>query len=90
MADQRISVHDRVKVLDQVNGAAWWLNKLASWLGSRGVETEADMIDQAARDLLAACWLLERPLRLKPPPERWHDGGTGLGVPYQQAPDQRQ
>ena len=29
------------------------------------------MIDGAARDLLAAAFLLERPLRPKLPPERW-------------------
>jgi hypothetical protein len=43
-------------------------------LGRAGVETEADMIETAARNLLASCWLLERPLRPKPPPEQWHDG----------------
>jgi hypothetical protein len=71
MSDQRISVHDRVQVLDALNSVAWYLNRLAGWLGRNGVETEADMVDQAARDLLASCWLLERPLRPKPPPEVW-------------------
>jgi hypothetical protein len=44
----------------------------------------ADMIDHAARDLLASCWLLKRPLRPKPPPEQWHDGQQAA----QQAPCQ--
>jgi hypothetical protein len=78
-----------VQVLDALNSLAWYLNRLAGWLGRAGVETEADMIDQAAKDLLASCWLLERPLRPKPPPEVWKPVGTGLGVPYQQAPDQQ-
>lgn len=80
MADQRLSVHDRVQILSQLNQGAFWLNKLAGWLGRQGVETEADMIDQAARDLLAACWLLERPLRPKPPPEQWKDPTCRRGM----------
>jgi hypothetical protein len=89
MADQRISVHDRVLVLDQLNACAWWLNRLAGWLGHNGIESEADMVDDAARDLAAACWLLSRPLRAKPPPEQWKGAGTGLSIPSQQAPDQQ-
>jgi hypothetical protein len=86
MADQRISVHDRVLILDQLNACAWWLNRLAGWLGQRGVETEADIIEQAARNLLASCWLLERPLRANPPPEVWK-GTPGQQQPsYQAAP----
>ena len=90
MSDPRISVRDRVQVLAQLEQGARWLNALAAWLGSRGVESEADVIDQAARDLLAACWMLERPLRPKPPPELWKTAGTGHNVPAQQGGDQQQ
>lgn len=69
--DNRLSVHDRVQVLQQLENGATWLNALAAWLGERGVESESDMIDQAARDLLAAAYLLERPIRPKLPPQRW-------------------
>lgn len=80
-------MHDRVLVLDQLNQCAWWLNKLAGWLGRQGVETEADIIDQAARDLLASCWLLERPLRPRLPPEPWR--GTPDGQQTAQGQPQR-
>jgi hypothetical protein len=63
------------------------LNLVAAWLGEQGVEHESDMIDGAARDLLAAAYLLERPLRPRLPPQRW---GTGLTVPHQQPADQQQ
>jgi hypothetical protein len=92
MADPRLSVHQRVQILAQLEHGARWLNALAAWLGQRGVESEADMIDQAARDLLAVCWLLERPIRPKLPPTRWSDGQqTAQSAPqsaYQQVSDQ--
>ena len=80
MADRRVSVRERVMILDQVDQTAWWLNKLAGWLASREVESEADLLDQAAKDIATACWLLSRPIRAKPPPEAWKaaqaaDGG---------------
>ena len=73
MADQRLSVHHRVMVLQRIEAIATELNAMASWLGSAGVEYEADLLDGSARDLLAVCWLLERPLRPKLPPSRWQD-----------------
>ena len=89
MAD-RVTVHDRVQVLDQLDGAAWWLNTMAAWLGEQGCETEADTVQSAAHACLASCWWLGRNLRPQPPPERWHDGGgMGLTIPYQQRPDQQ-
>lgn len=67
-----ISVHNRVIVLDSLERTARYLNLLASWLGEQGAaENEADMIDGAARDLLAAAFLLERPLKPKLPPQQW-------------------
>ena len=88
MADQRVSVHDRVQILDQLDATAWWLNKLAGWLASRDVESEADLLDQAAKDIATACWLLSRPLRAKPPPEQWKPAGMGPKIFPQQAADQ--
>jgi hypothetical protein len=85
----RISVRDRVQAIDQLNQAAFWLNDVSVWLGSRGAETEADMAETAARNLAAACWLLSRPLRAEPPPDRWQSAGTGHPVPYQQGTDQQ-
>jgi hypothetical protein len=54
---------------------AWDVNAAASWLSREGHPTEADMLEQAARSILAACWLLERPFRAQPPPERWQQAG---------------
>jgi hypothetical protein len=85
MPDRRLSVHDRVAVLGHLERAARELNLVAAWLGSLGVESEAEMIDGAARDLLAACWLLERPLRPKLPPSRWHDGQQTAQIAPQSA-----
>lgn len=90
MADRRLSVRDRVQVLDQLDATLLWLNRLSAWLGEREIESEADLLDQAARDIATACWLLERPLRPKPPPEAWKTAGTGLSVPSQQADGQRE
>lgn len=71
MTERRVSVRERVQILDQLDATMWWLNKLAGWLGERGVESEADLLDQAAKDIATACWLLSRPIRAKPPPEAW-------------------
>lgn len=71
MADQRISVHDRVRTIDYLEWLAFQLNAAASWTGDAGCETEADLIEQAAKSILASCWLLSRPVRAALPPERW-------------------
>ena len=71
MPDTRISVRHLVAALASLEATAWELNQAAAWLSEQGRETEADMLEQAARDVLAACWLLERPIRPQLPPERW-------------------
>jgi hypothetical protein len=71
MAEPRLSVHDRVMALERLESVAVELNAIAAWLGGYAIETEADTIDRAARDLLASCWLLSRPLRAELSPERW-------------------
>ena len=69
--DKRLSVAERMTAADRLEAMAVELNAIASWLGGHGVETEADMTERAARDLLGVCWLITRPLRADPPPERW-------------------
>jgi len=81
----RISVRERVAALDALEALAWQLNQAGAWLGECGAETETDMLEQAARSILAACWLLSRPIRGEPGPERWQvavSGTTVDGQPY--------
>jgi hypothetical protein len=66
MADP-ISIRDRVQVIDQLERTARWANLMATWLSEHGLETEADMVNESAKGLLAACWWLSRPLRRRPP-----------------------
>ena len=73
MADQRISVRHRVEAIEQLDQLARYLNSMSAWLAERGLEVEADAIDVAAKNCLAACWWLERPLRVQLPPQRWPD-----------------
>jgi hypothetical protein len=60
--------------LAHLKRTAWDLNQGATWLAEEGHETEADMCEQSARSILAACWLLSRPFRAQLPPGRWADG----------------
>lgn len=71
MTDRRISIQDRTRALVALEAMAWDLNRAASWLTEAGIETEADMLDSAAKSILASCWLLSRPVRAALPPERW-------------------
>ena len=71
MPDPRISVHDRVAALQRLDAIAFEANQIAAWLARCDVETESDMIEDAARSILAACWLLSRPIRAKLTAERW-------------------
>jgi hypothetical protein len=57
--------------LASLEATAWELNKAATWAANEGHESESDMIEDAARSILAACWLLERPFRPQLPPSRW-------------------
>jgi hypothetical protein len=79
MADQRVSVRDRVRAIDHLEALAFQLNRASSWAADQDCETEADMLESAARSVLAACHLLGRPLRRDPPPERWQAGRVSLG-----------
>ncbi len=82
--DRRISIHERVQAVDRLEALAWEANQIASWLSRADFETEADFIESAARTLLAACHLLNRPFRADAPPDRWkaqQDGWHGTASP---------
>ena len=80
MTDRRIRVQDRAQALGRLDAMAWELNQISAWLGEHGIETEADMLEQSARGILAACWLLSRPIRPEPHPERWQQAAAHLAV----------
>jgi hypothetical protein len=89
MREIKVSVHERVRSSDYLEWLAREANQAAAWLAEQGLETEADLVESAARTLLATCHMLERPLRPELPPERWQQADGGQGVPSQQAPDLR-
>ncbi len=80
MTDGRISVRERMRALERLDRLAWELNQAGAWLAECGSETEGDMIEQAARSVLSACWLLSRPVRGEPGPERWQVAVSGTDV----------
>ena len=71
MPDQRLSVHDRVTAISHLEKLARELNLMSAWLAEHDMETEADAIDVAAKNLLTCCWWLDRPMRPQLPPQRW-------------------
>ncbi len=90
MADQRISVHDRVLAIDRLEAIARELNLIGTWLAESDCETEGDMTNDAAKALLGVCWFLSRPMNPRLPPQRWPQPDGGLNVPHQQSADQQQ
>ncbi len=76
--DKRLSLRERSQALVALDQLAWQLNQAAAWLSGLGVETEADMLEQAARSTAACCWLLSRPFRAQPPPDRWQGADQGI------------
>lgn len=69
-----ISVRERVRAPERLKAIAFELNAASVWLAREGAGTESDQLDQldqAAARVLAACWLLERPIRPQLPPSRW-------------------
>ena len=72
MTDRRVSIHDLVTATDALDRLAFELNRAACWASDEaGDETAGDLIDQAARSVLAAARLLDRPIRADPTPQRW-------------------
>jgi hypothetical protein len=58
--------------LAHLERVAFDLNQAAAWLGEdASQETPSDMLEDAARSILAACWLIERPFRRQLPPGQW-------------------
>jgi hypothetical protein len=56
---------------------AWDINRAATWAANEGHETESEMLEDAARSVLASCWLLERPFRPQLPPGAWRQQQAG-------------
>jgi hypothetical protein len=77
MADRRLSVHDRVLVLDYLSQTAFYLNQLATWLAEHDAITESDKAEEAAEKLCTAAWLLERPIRAQRLPGQWQPSPDG-------------
>lgn len=77
MADRRLSVHDRVQAIEALESTARYINLISAWLGEAGLEVEASAVDDAAKSLLAACWWLDRALRMQLPPQRWPQPADG-------------
>jgi hypothetical protein len=71
MTETRVSVRERVRVIADIEGLAHYANAIATWLGEAGLEVESDAVNDASKSLLAACWFLDRPLRMHLPPQRW-------------------
>lgn len=71
MPDPRLSVHDRVQALQRLEAIAFELNEAAAYLAANDIETESDQLEQSARNVLAVCWLLSRPLCPQLPASRW-------------------
>jgi hypothetical protein len=66
------TLHGLVSATDRLDTLAFELNKAAVWASdTAGDETAGDLLDQAAKNVLAAARLLDRPLRADPPPSRW-------------------
>ena len=76
----RLSVHDRVLVLDQLSQGAFWLNRLATWLAEHDAITESDKCEEAAEKLCTAAWLLERPIRPQRLAGQWQPAGPAAAV----------
>jgi hypothetical protein len=64
MGEPRLSVHDRVQVLQRLDGLATELNEIAAWLGGYSIETPMFLAWPAAQPLtppvtLAPYWPYE-------------------------------
>ncbi len=75
MDDKRLSIYEHVTALDHLERLGFELNRAASWLSERDFESEADLLNDAAKDTMAVVGLLSRPLRPQPPPSGWQQTG---------------
>jgi hypothetical protein len=83
--DKRITLHERVLTIDNLDHLARQLNAAATWLGEHDFEVESDKVEQSAVLLAAVCHLLERPLLRDLPPSRWN----GADMPGQHVREPR-
>ncbi len=63
----RISIADRVAALAELEKIALSLNDAADWAASRDADGAAAMLEDAARLVAAAAWVLEIPVRSRAP-----------------------
>ena len=62
----RLSVHDRVTVLEALERISYELADIASWLSGQDADVAAVMLEDGARDVAAAGFVLETPIRPRP------------------------
>jgi DNA-binding LacI/PurR family transcriptional regulator len=62
MADG-LSAEARARILAELDRLAYDLNFAASQLEQAGAGACGDMLDRAAREIAACCWVLSEPLR---------------------------
>ena len=70
-----LTLADRRLVLQRLEEIADEIGLIASWLTSLDEDRSAILLEDAYRDLYAACWALERPARLRP--EGWTAAADG-------------
>lgn len=66
MAD-RLTVAERVQAIEHLGKLAETLNEAAVWLGNLDAGAPAELAEQAAEKLAAACWILQSPVRGREP-----------------------
>jgi hypothetical protein len=73
MADNRITIHDRVRALDYIEWLARENNRAAAWLAEHDFEDEADDLQDAAKIGMSVVGRMWRPLLPQLPPGRWEN-----------------
>ena len=72
----RLSAADRIAVLGELETTAETLNRIAVALDGQDATVPAEILEQAARSIAAACWILQAPVRVYMPGgiATWPDG----------------
>ena len=63
----QLSVHYRVQVIERLDELASELTQISGWLAGLGIDGPSLLCQDAARDVFASCWLLERPIDRRVP-----------------------
>lgn len=63
----RLATRDRLAVLDRLAGIIGEVSGMASWLADSGEDAAALQAEDAARNLMAAAWLLRVPIGERAP-----------------------